>query len=331
MSTSYKIALVAAVVLSALVIGYSVMSGGESVSTTTPTDAGPVATDGTTQPPAGAPPQTQAAPRRPLEPAPRPEPPADASPPPPPADDLLARVMSHADAVQQAQRPSEPPANAPATVEDPIDPPAEQSLAAANQPTDAGVETPDTFTIGSGRPPSLGTLDRPSANGQATAAPVLDNRPQPAPTAPTTFAPPASTDRPAPNSPGAPATTYTIREGDTFVRIAGELYGDQRRWVDIAQANPMVDPQRLRIGQVIRLPSATAMRADESPTPAPASAPAAGSAYVIREGDTLSSIAGRVYGDPNLWYVIFEANRQALDNDPDRIVAGARLTIPPKP
>jgi len=46
---------------------------------------------------------------------------------------------------------------------------------------------------------------------------------------------------------------------------------------------------------------------------------------VVRSGDTVSSIAGEVYGDPTLWRTIAEAN--GLD-DPRRLQAGARLTIP---
>lgn len=46
---------------------------------------------------------------------------------------------------------------------------------------------------------------------------------------------------------------------------------------------------------------------------------------VVKRGDTVSSISGAVYGDPKLWRVIAEAN--GLD-DPRRLVAGSRLTIP---
>jgi nucleoid-associated protein YgaU len=52
-----------------------------------------------------------------------------------------------------------------------------------------------------------------------------------------------------------------------------------------------------------------------------------GSDYTVRKGDTLSSIAARVYGDANAWRRIFDANRDRLPN-PNRITPGVRLRIP---
>ena len=46
---------------------------------------------------------------------------------------------------------------------------------------------------------------------------------------------------------------------------------------------------------------------------------------IVKRGDTLSSIAAELYGDPALWRVIAQANR--LD-DPRRLEIGRRLEIP---
>lgn len=51
-----------------------------------------------------------------------------------------------------------------------------------------------------------------------------------------------------------PSTTYTIQRGDTLGEIAIHLYGDGSQWVVVAEANPGLDPRRLRVGQVIKLP-----------------------------------------------------------------------------
>jgi nucleoid-associated protein YgaU len=48
-------------------------------------------------------------------------------------------------------------------------------------------------------------------------------------------------------------------------------------------------------------------------------------AYVVKEGDTVSGIAGIFYRDPRLWRPI--AERNAIDN-PRVLTAGAVLTIP---
>jgi len=47
--------------------------------------------------------------------------------------------------------------------------------------------------------------------------------------------------------------------------------------------------------------------------------------YVVRQGDTLSGIAGREYGDPGMWRIIAEKNR--ID-DPMAIMPGQLLTLP---
>ena len=46
---------------------------------------------------------------------------------------------------------------------------------------------------------------------------------------------------------------------------------------------------------------------------------------LVKRGDTLSSIAGEVYGDPTMWRLIAEAND--LD-DPRQVPVGLRLSVP---
>ena len=54
-----------------------------------------------------------------------------------------------------------------------------------------------------------------------------------------------------------------------------------------------------------------------------------GGTYTVQKGDTLSAIAKQHYGDSGAWKVLFEANRDVLD-DPDRIFPGQEIKIPPK-
>jgi prophage tail gpP-like protein len=59
--------------------------------------------------------------------------------------------------------------------------------------------------------------------------------------------------------------------------------------------------------------------------------PVAGQQYTIVEGDTLSKIAGIVYGDINKWPIINKANlTQFRSGDPDLIYPGEVIWIPPK-
>lgn len=63
-------------------------------------------------------------------------------------------------------------------------------------------------------------------------------------------------------------------------------------------------------------------------TNTPVTAPAKASTYyTIESGDTLSKIAQRVYGDPQQYDKIFEANREVIQ-DPDKIYPGQKIRIP---
>ncbi len=74
---------------------------------------------------------------------------------------------------------------------------------------------------------------------------VLDN----APLSPTMAAPLA------PSPPPARVDSYIAVAGDTFRSVAMKLYHNKRRWRDIANANPDLDPNRpLRVGQPLKLP-----------------------------------------------------------------------------
>lgn len=62
----------------------------------------------------------------------------------------------------------------------------------------------------------------------------------------------------------------------------------------------------------------------------PASPPAPPGSVTVRNGDTLSSIAARVYGDSSQWQRIYDANRSVLKR-PGDLRVGQKLTIPPLP
>ncbi len=73
-----------------------------------------------------------------------------------------------------------------------------------------------------------------------------------------------------------------------------------------------------------------ATQASPSPTrsaPAPDASPAAAE-YTVEAGDTLRSIADKLYGDADLWPSLYEANRDIIGPDPDALRVGMRLRIP---
>jgi nucleoid-associated protein YgaU len=64
-----------------------------------------------------------------------------------------------------------------------------------------------------------------------------------------------------------------------------------------------------------------------APAAIPELEPTLGGTYVVVEGDSLSKIALRQYGNASKWRRIYEANRDAI-KDPDLIYPGQELRIP---
>ena len=64
----------------------------------------------------------------------------------------------------------------------------------------------------------------------------------------------ASTEAAAPGS----EQTYTVASGDTLSHIARQFYGKASRWQAIFDANrdQLDDPDRIRPGQVLKIPAA---------------------------------------------------------------------------
>jgi len=56
--------------------------------------------------------------------------------------------------------------------------------------------------------------------------------------------------RPAPEV----GLTHTIRKGETLWSLATKYLGHGRRWTEIVDANPGLQPKRLPIGKTIRIP-----------------------------------------------------------------------------
>ncbi len=66
-------------------------------------------------------------------------------------------------------------------------------------------------------------------------------------------------------------------------------------------------------------------------SPVPSPSPSLGaSTYTVQDGDSLSSIAGKLYRDAGAWPTIYDANRDLL-TAPDDLQVGQTLRIPPAP
>lgn len=252
---------------------------------------------------------------------------SDARPGPPGLDEIRARVRSAQQSVPDAAvtaTPSSPSVESPAE-------PAPSRVRAVSPPVEPAASAPVAVTP----PPDADPVVDAVAEEVPEASPALEPdaglqttraRSEPEPQAQARVATRARDPQPAAEPPTP--QTYTIRSGDTLESIAIDLYGEGRYWADIAEANPLVDPIRLRIGQVIRLP-ADVTDADDDPDRV--IAPGEEVRYTIRPGDTLSDIAQQYYGQASRWRFLYNVNRETIGPNPNTLQAGDVLIIRPYP
>ena len=135
---------------------------------------------------------------------------------------------------------------------------------------------------------------------------------------------------------------YTVKEGDTLFAIAEKYFADGYKYPEIAKVNNLTNADQIEPGQTLQIPKLD-LEAQVSPEPSPSIAPeeqapgtGGGNAtiwgpkieentYTVVEGDWLSKIAGRAYGDIMAFDRIAKANN--IPN-PDLIEPGTTLIIP---
>jgi LysM repeat protein len=111
----------------------------------------------------------------------------------------------------------------------------------------------------------------------------------------------------------ATPTTHTVAAGETLYRI-GLKYNVS--WVTLAEFNNLDNADRIKTGQVLKIPGETA--ASVEPTPSPLTE----TTYTVKAGDNLYRI-GLVYNIS--WVQIAEANGLV---SPNQIIVGQVLKIP---
>jgi len=161
---------------------------------------------------------------------------------------------------------------------------------------------------------------------------------------------------PLPRDAAAGEVARKVGSGESLSLICREVYGDKELYNLVALYNGKEDPTRIKAGETLRLPfsdtvtlksgeslSMLAKRAWGVPEMYPvlawangikdAAAVPAGQRlavpvlvpYVLKTGESVSSVAGAIYGNPLVYEVIINASRI---EDPTRIPAGTLLKIP---
>jgi nucleoid-associated protein YgaU len=193
------------------------------------------------------------------------------------------------------------------------------------------IGNPDNGDNMHGAPPEPNTGDGglriETADGGSRTPPVIDTHQDPPPV----VRPPAVASR-----------TYKVEAGDSLAKISMKVYGKEKYWQKIFEANKdkMTSPDDLlRVGTALAIPAiaeAPAVPSDTVQAPPveppvvrndPPKNETAKKTYKVKAGDTLSSIAKTQLGDSNKWRAIFTANKEKLQN-PDALYEGMDLLIP---
>lgn len=175
---------------------------------------------------------------------------------------------------------------------------------------------------GCGQPKEPVTLTEPVATSAPPAFVEETNAPVTTSTPPVVVAAPAQVEPVAPPVVPSGATEYAIAKGDSFSTLATKFHVSAKA---IADANPGVQPTKLKIGQKIHIPAAAAPTAPTVAGTAPVESATAGGeqTYTVKSGDNLTKIAGH-FGTS------VKALRAANGLKIDSIKVGQKLKIPAK-
>lgn len=101
-------------------------------------------------------------------------------------------------------------------------------------------------------------------------------------------------EQPPSEAPAAEApATYTVQPGDTLSKIARMVYGDGRKYPIIQKANNISDPGKIRVGQVLVIPS---LEGEKPTTPPPSPEPTPEPTTPEPGPDPCAPIPGESYG-----------------------------------
>jgi len=131
----------------------------------------------------------------------------------------------------------------------------------------------------------------------------------------------------SPAAPGLPEVGskmgYIVEAGDTLGKISQKIYGTTGRWNELATLSGMANPSRIYPGDLVyytldesAVAFATAYESVQRGTES------------VKPGDTLATIAQRIYGSSKAWRSLWRHNDN-IDN-PDILTAGTAVYFVPK-
>jgi nucleoid-associated protein YgaU len=129
--------------------------------------------------------------------------------------------------------------------------------------------------------------------------------------------------------------THVVKSGESLCSIAASVYGDASQYSRIEDANPKVNPNKLRIGTVLVIPDAQdgdkPTREDSTPAPTARAQVDSSKSYRVQSSDTLVAISRKLYGSSSEWEKIYDANRDTIGSNPGRLKVDTVLRLPAPP
>ena len=147
-----------------------------------------------------------------------------------------------------------------------------------------------------------------------------------------------------------------VGSGDSLSLICQEVYGDKGLYTLVALYNGKDDPTKISLGETLRLPYSDTVKLQSGESLSMLAKRVWGEAkmypvlawangvhdvamipvgtrlavpvlipYILQKGESVSSVAGDIYGNPKVYEVILNASRIA---DPTRVPAGTLLKVP---
>ena len=122
---------------------------------------------------------------------------------------------------------------------------------------------------------------------------------------------------------------HTVRwSGESMSLIARWFTGASKNWRKLAKANPRINPNRIKKGNVIVIPTKLLKTREPLPQKVAARYTANYFAHTVKQnGETMEVIANWYTGNATNWKAIAKANPKL---DPNHLVAGNEIYIPSK-
>ncbi|KKS90552.1 MAG: hypothetical protein UW69_C0008G0034 [Microgenomates group bacterium GW2011_GWA2_44_7] len=133
----------------------------------------------------------------------------------------------------------------------------------------------------------------------------------------------------ATNTPGKLPSEYTVKSGDSLWKISQQHFNNSGyNWVDIAKANNLNQPNRIVAGQKLTIPDVPVRTPKVVAQKPKIETTITGNSYTTVKGDSLWKIAVAAYGDGYKWTALYNANKDKIGTNPNRLFQGLALTVP---